>query len=164
MEPGPFTDPTGSDRRPLQNALPAARLLGVRLLLRLLGFRRTYRLLRRTSRRSPAGATPPSAAPHPPQPPPAAHLPQAAALAEAFAGTRRAFPLPRANCLVESLTLWWELRRSGLAADLRVGVRLIDGRLESHAWVEYDGRVLNDAGRIARLYTPLDLDRHFTPR
>ena len=52
--------------------------------------------------------------------------------------------LYRANCLPTSLVLVHLLRRQGLAADLRVGVRKVAGALEAHAWVEHHGQPLND--------------------
>ena len=56
--------------------------------------------------------------------------------------------LHRGNCLSQSLTLWWLLRRQGIASDLRLGVYKDAGRLEAHAWIECGGRVLNDRGGI----------------
>lgn len=50
----------------------------------------------------------------------------------------------RPSCLPRSLTLWWLLRRQGLPAELRIGVRREGDRLEAHAWVEQDGVVLGD--------------------
>ena len=51
----------------------------------------------------------------------------------------------RATCLRQSLALWWLLRRRGIPAELRIGVRKDDGELQAHAWVEHDGQALNDA-------------------
>ena len=51
----------------------------------------------------------------------------------------------RANCLERSLVLWALLRRRGIDSDLRIGARKHGERLEGHAWVEWDGVVLNDA-------------------
>jgi hypothetical protein len=53
------------------------------------------------------------------------------------------------SCLPEALVLWALLRRHGIDADLRLGVRKRDGRLEAHAWVERGGRALHDAGAAA---------------
>ena len=50
----------------------------------------------------------------------------------------------RASCLPKSLMLAHLLRRQGIAADLRVGVRKVAGALEAHAWVEHNGQPLND--------------------
>ncbi|MBK6555916.1 MAG: lasso peptide biosynthesis B2 protein [Comamonadaceae bacterium] len=48
------------------------------------------------------------------------------------------------TCLTRSLLLGWLLRRRGVASDLRIGVRLTNGVLDAHAWVEYDGIPVND--------------------
>jgi hypothetical protein len=48
----------------------------------------------------------------------------------------------RARCLEQSLTLLACLRRRGVLAELRLGVRPY--RFRAHAWVELDGVVLND--------------------
>ena len=36
------------------------------------------------------------------------------------------------------------LRGRGIVGELRYGARTADGKLEAHAWVELNGRVLND--------------------
>lgn len=64
--------------------------------------------------------------------------------------------LVRGNCLAQSLTIWWLLRRQGIPAELRIGVRKRWGRLEAHAWTEHQGRVLNDDVDIAGRYSPFD--------
>jgi hypothetical protein len=64
--------------------------------------------------------------------------------------------LIRASCLAQSMTLWWLLRRQRIAAELRIGVRKRKGRLEAHAWAEYQGRVLNDDAGMARQYSAFD--------
>jgi hypothetical protein len=66
----------------------------------------------------------------------------------------RIFP---ASCLVESLTLWWLLRRRRIPADLRIGVRTLTGAFESHAWVELSGVVLNDIEQVGAIYSEVDL-------
>jgi Transglutaminase-like superfamily len=59
-----------------------------------------------------------------------------------------------ANCLDRSMTLWWLLRRRGIAADLRIGGRKENGRFEAHAWVELGGEALDDAGGEHRHFQP----------
>jgi hypothetical protein len=61
-----------------------------------------------------------------------------------------------ANCLEQSLVLWWLLRRLGIAAELRIGARKEVGRFEAHAWVEVDSVVLNDADAEHRHFVPFD--------
>jgi hypothetical protein len=48
----------------------------------------------------------------------------------------------RANCLHQALVLCRVLRRNGLSAQLRVGVKPEVRPFEAHAWVELDGQVL----------------------
>lgn len=62
--------------------------------------------------------------------------------------------LYRANCLSQSLTLWWLLKRQGIRSDLRIGVRKADGEFQAHAWVEHQGCVLNDVDDVADSYLP----------
>lgn len=47
-----------------------------------------------------------------------------------------------ATCLRQSLALWWLLRRRGMGAELRIGVRKDGPELRAHAWVEHEGRSL----------------------
>lgn len=58
------------------------------------------------------------------------------------------------TCLVRSLVLQALLRRGGIASDLRIGVRLDEGRLDAHAWIEAGGVPLNDAPDVAERYGP----------
>jgi hypothetical protein len=60
--------------------------------------------------------------------------------------------LLRANCLERSLTLWSLLRRQGINADLRIGVRTAGDQFEAHAWIEYQGVVLNDTPDITERF------------
>ncbi len=61
----------------------------------------------------------------------------------------------KANCLKRSLVYWWLLRRRAIASDLRIGVRKGAGEtLEAHAWVEAEGRVLNDSPALVMTFTP----------
>lgn len=52
----------------------------------------------------------------------------------------------KANCLQRSLVLIWALRVQGRSSELCMGVRRDAGSTvpDFHAWVEMDGRVLND--------------------
>lgn len=72
----------------------------------------------------------------------------------ATARVQRYSPLP-GNCLSRSIVLWWRLRRRGLEPDLRLGVSLAGGTFAAHAWVEHEGRVLNDTVDVADRYRPL---------
>ena len=67
------------------------------------------------------------------------------------AGAR--FPF-RANCLPKALVLRTLLLRQRIAADLRIGVRIVDGRLEGHAWVEHRGAPLGQPPDVAQRFAP----------
>jgi hypothetical protein len=60
------------------------------------------------------------------------------------------------SCLVKSLTLWWLLRREGIPADLRIGIRKENEKFEAHAWVERDGAALNEPEEHHRHFTAFD--------
>jgi hypothetical protein len=59
-----------------------------------------------------------------------------------------------ANCLTRSLYLWWLLRRRGVDGQLRIGVRLTDGTLDAHAWVEHAGIPINDRHDVSTDFAP----------
>lgn len=65
--------------------------------------------------------------------------------------TYRYLPLAR-TCLKESLVLLRLLRRRGVSAHLRLGVRKEGARLVAHAWIEHDGAPLE---RTDESYVPL---------
>ena len=56
------------------------------------------------------------------------------------------------TCLSRSLVLGWLLRQRGVASDLRIGARLVDGGLDAHAWVEFEGTPVNDRADIAQTF------------
>lgn len=60
------------------------------------------------------------------------------------------------NCLERSMTLWWLLQRDGIAGELHIGARKVDGRFEAHAWVELGGQVLNDGDDVHHHYARFD--------
>jgi Transglutaminase-like superfamily len=66
-----------------------------------------------------------------------------------------------AKCLPQSLTVWWLLRRQGVASDLRIGVRKEANKLHAHAWVEHAGRILNDHADVSQRFgcfeSPIEL-------
>ncbi len=65
------------------------------------------------------------------------------------------FSILRGNCLSQSFALIWLLRRRGIDPTLRLGARLTESKFDAHAWVEYDGRVLNDTQDVHTRFTPL---------
>lgn len=62
----------------------------------------------------------------------------------------------RASCLPQSLVLWWLLKRQGMEAALRIGVRKVADRFEAHAWVEHGGVVLLDDADVHERYAAFD--------
>jgi hypothetical protein len=66
-------------------------------------------------------------------------------------GAASFYPL-RATCLKKSLVLYRILRRRGVPAELRLGVRKAEGDFTAHAWVESRGDILLGGG-IAHLYS-----------
>jgi hypothetical protein len=60
------------------------------------------------------------------------------------------------NCLERSLLLWWLLRRRGVAAVVRIGVRKDASLLQAHAWIEVDGQVVADRTDVGAHFTPFE--------
>lgn len=60
----------------------------------------------------------------------------------------------RAMCLQRSWTTTLLLRRYGVPAQLVIGYRPIP--IDSHAWVEVEGRVVNDRPQYQKFYQVLD--------
>jgi|SRR5581483_9238522 len=54
----------------------------------------------------------------------------------------------RAHCLELSMALYYLLRKRGAPAELYIGVR--PTKFVAHAWVESDGRPLNQASELLR--------------
>lgn len=112
----------------------------VELGLRLVGFDKLVRRLGRVRRSLPRSPTPLDGE-------------RAARLVEAVS---RLYPF-NATCLKKSLVLFWMFRRRGLPAELRIGVRKVDGKLEAHAWIEQGGRVLFDEDTASQ-FAPMPLN------
>ena len=53
------------------------------------------------------------------------------------------------TCLTRSLLLGWLLQRRGVQSQLRIGVRVTQGALDAHAWVECDGIPVNDRPNVS---------------
>ena len=69
------------------------------------------------------------------------------------------------RCLLRSLVLARFLARKGIACDVRIGLPAgqsgpyspgAEPGFLAHAWVEYDGVVLNDRDDVAARFTPFD--------
>jgi hypothetical protein len=111
--------------------------------LRLLGYHRTRALLERLSR--------PPQRPIPADPGATTTADTAQRLARLVGIAANHGPY-RATCLRQSLALWWLLRRRGIPAELRIGVRKQQGELQAHAWVEHQGQALNDGQGVSKTY------------
>jgi transglutaminase superfamily protein len=68
------------------------------------------------------------------------------------------YSLAQFTCLEESLTLWYLLRKQGIPACLRIGVRKENEKFEAHAWVELGGEGLNQPEATHRHYAAFDHD------
>jgi hypothetical protein len=108
----------------------------VSVLLRVLGFQRSLSVLERLSRRR---SNPKSLRSEPAD---------ARAVCR-LVGTAARHGLCAATCLRQSLVVWFLLRRRGLPADLRIGVRKTADCLEAHAWVESNGCTLDGTRGLA---------------
>jgi hypothetical protein len=58
-------------------------------------------------------------------------------------------------CLDRSMTLWALLRQRGIETQLCIGASKSGGSFAAHAWVEYNGTVLNDSRSIRERYVVL---------
>ena len=68
------------------------------------------------------------------------------------------------SCLEESLVLLHLLRRQGIAAQLRIGVKKNAAKFEAHAWVECGGAVLNEVDALHDHYAPFEAEFSEPPR
>ena len=62
----------------------------------------------------------------------------------ALAMRRVAAVVPGAHCLARALALRWWMRSAGLEARLKLGVRRDQDQTHSHAWVECAGKPIDD--------------------
>lgn len=65
----------------------------------------------------------------------------------------------RPNCLQQSLVLWSLLNRRNIASEIRFGARKEASELAAHAWVEFEGLVLNDADDVGQRFAPFNSTR-----
>jgi len=71
-----------------------------------------------------------------------------------IAARRHLYPM---TCLRRSLVLQWLLRRAGIPAELKLGVRREGDGIAAHAWIEYLGQPVGEPEGIeqyARLQLP----------
>lgn len=60
------------------------------------------------------------------------------------------------NCLKQSLVLWILLRNQGIISELRIGVKRKSTKFSAHAWVEYQGIILNDTDDVHQRFQAFD--------
>jgi len=59
-----------------------------------------------------------------------------------------------ANCLQQTLVLWFLLRRHGIASEICFGARKQEGEVQAHAWIESFGQALNEDKEVCRHFSP----------
>jgi Transglutaminase-like superfamily len=59
-----------------------------------------------------------------------------------------------ANCLQQTLVLWFLLRHHGIDGEICFGARKQEGEVQAHAWVEYFGQALNEDQEVCRHFSP----------
>lgn len=65
---------------------------------------------------------------------------------------------PGAHCLARALALRWWMRQSGLNALIVIGVRRTAEGIASHAWVELDGRPVDESEEIVDRFQVISQD------
>lgn len=136
-----FFQLSGYERRAVIEA--AAVLVITRAGLKVAGFRGWKRALELLVRRTPVQ----------PFVSDAIELARSVARLESAAARNLFFP---ANCLENSLVLWFLLRGRGIPAELRIGGRKNSQKFEAHAWVECSGIILNEPEATHRHFAPFD--------
>lgn len=64
-------------------------------------------------------------------------------------------PSENRNCLRRSIALWWLLRNMYVPSAVLTGVKKTETGHEFHAWVEINGRIVNDKVGVRQQYIPL---------
>lgn len=65
------------------------------------------------------------------------------------------YPVSWAFCLQRSLALREWLAKDGLFTEVRYGIRKRDGAFDAHAWVVFDGKIINDSATHVSTFAPL---------
>jgi hypothetical protein len=85
--------------------------------------------------------------------PPSSSLPKLHRLAALVKAAASVLPL-RTTCVTRSLVVLRLLEERGIAAALRIGVRLASGRVDAHAWIEVAGLALDEAQDVHERFAP----------
>lgn len=64
--------------------------------------------------------------------------------------------LVHTSCLAKSMALWWLLGCQGISSELRIGIRKENEKFKAHAWVERDGKTLNEPEEHHHHYAAFD--------
>jgi hypothetical protein len=86
----------------------------------------------------------------------AALVPKLVALTAHMVNVADRHGLVHPSCLAKSLALWWLLGRQGIPSQLRVGIRKESEKFAAHAWVERDGKALNEPEQHHHHYAAFD--------
>ena len=62
----------------------------------------------------------------------------------------------RESCLERSIMLWHVLRRKGIKSDIKIGVSTGRPGLQAHAWVEIDGKAINEIPHVKKKFAAFD--------
>lgn len=65
------------------------------------------------------------------------------------------YPVHWAFCLQKSLALREWLAKDGIITEVRYGVRKRADAFDAHAWVVYDGKIINDSVQHVSTFAPL---------
>ncbi|WP_164714175.1 lasso peptide biosynthesis B2 protein [Chitinophaga rhizosphaerae] len=65
----------------------------------------------------------------------------------------------KGRCLSQSLAMRFMLGRKGISTDLRIGICQEHGKMEAHAWLEKDGKPVNDHPSMIEGYMTLPLEK-----
>lgn len=110
----------------------------VEISIRTIKFKKTYRVLKALTGRTPA--------------PPKDDISVIRRYRNVFYLHRRAIPY-LGKCLSQSLTLWFLLERQGISAELKFGVKKEKNDLIAHAWIEYKGEAFMSESEMEENYT-----------
>jgi hypothetical protein len=113
-------------------------IAALKLSLKLRGYKRTIEWIERRVERVPVRIDVP---------------PTVVKAAEWWVAMAAAFYPGRAECLERSLVLYYVLRRQGVSVRYCHGVR--PSPLSAHAWIEYDGEVINDVPEHVKEFSRL---------
>lgn len=59
------------------------------------------------------------------------------------------------TCLRRSLVAQRLISKQGIPVELHFGVKKDNGRIQAHAWLEYQGQVIGDPEQLTQAYEPL---------